>query len=241
MYSDISIVAPDSAVAGSVVNLEVRITNLVDYTIYAIPVLDVDGGRNEGNYETIVPGQTRSWYFQFTMPSRSVTVKAESWCESNYFDWHLDDTAQKTISLEEVYAGTISRKELEYDETWGVIPVSNIPQGQRGLLHIWGRNDTGVTQQMGIYWFVADPEGYVVQEYSTWEMWPYTSPGDEHGFLSSRFNLDKVGKYTIWVELLMNQDDPQVVDMYIGDLCTVAAAVPEPQFRGFAIAEYTKR
>jgi len=99
MYSEISIVAPDSARAGSVVNVEVRIRNLQDYTIYAIPVIDIDGGRDEGSYETIVPGQTRSWYFQFTMPTRSVPVAAESWCEDT-FEWHPDDTAQKTITLE---------------------------------------------------------------------------------------------------------------------------------------------
>ena len=101
-YSDISIVAPDSAQAGETVSVELRVKNLCDYAIYAIPVIDVDGGRSEGSYETIVPGQTRSWYFQFTMPSRSVTVKAESWCESYYFDWHLDDTASKNISLKEL-------------------------------------------------------------------------------------------------------------------------------------------
>lgn len=138
------------------------------------------------------------------------------------------------------YEGTLTRMELEYDETWGAIPVYNIPQGQRGLLHIWGRNDMATTQQMGIYWFVADLDGFIVQEYEDWEMWPYTSPGVEHGFLAGRFNLDKVGKYTMWVELLMNRDDPQVVDRYIGDLCTVVAAVPESEFRYFALSEYTK-
>ncbi|MBA7695342.1 hypothetical protein ES703_103967 [subsurface metagenome] len=68
----------------------------------------------------------------------------------------------------------------------------------------------------------------------------WTGPGNEHGFLSGRFNLDKVGKYSIWVELLMNPDDPEVVDQYIGELCTVAAVVPEPEFAGFGITEYTK-
>ena len=97
-YSKIEIVAPSSAEAGATVVVEVRITSLVDYTIYAIPVIDVDGGRDEGSYEAIVPGETRSWYFQFTMPEQSVKITAESWCEDT-FEWHLDDTAQKTIVL----------------------------------------------------------------------------------------------------------------------------------------------
>jgi len=37
------------------------------------------------------------------------------------------------------------------------------------------------------------------------------------------------------------QDDPEMVDLDIGELCTVVAAVPEPEFRGFAVTEYTKR
>jgi len=36
----------------------------------------------------------------------------------------------------------------------------------------------------------------------------------------------------------MNPDDPTYVDIYYGDLCTVAAAVPEPEVRGFGIEEY---
>ena len=100
-YSDISIVAPDSAQAGETVSVEVRVKNLCDYTIYVIPVVEVNGGIAEGSYEWIVPEQTRSWYFSFTMPSKSVTVTANSWCE-NFFPWHLDDTAKKNISLEEV-------------------------------------------------------------------------------------------------------------------------------------------
>ena len=99
MYSEIEIVAPSTAEAGAIVDVEVRITNLVDYTIYAIPVLRVNGEwAAEGSYERIVPGETRSWYFQFTMPEQSVKVTAESWCEDT-FEWHLDDTAQKTIVL----------------------------------------------------------------------------------------------------------------------------------------------
>jgi len=100
MYSEIEIVAPSTAGVGATVDVEIKITNLVDYTIYAIPVLDVNGGRDEGSYETLTPGQTRSWYFQFTMPEESVTIIAESWCEDT-FAWHMDDTAQQNIVSEE--------------------------------------------------------------------------------------------------------------------------------------------
>ena len=78
----------------------------------------------------------------------------------------------------------------------------------------------GTNQKMGIYWFVADPDGLVVQEYRNWETFS-TGPGNEQVFVGSGFDLSKVGKYTTWVELLMNPDSPEVVNMYIGDLCTV--------------------
>ncbi len=99
-----------------------------------------------------------------------------------------------------------------------------------------------ISQGMGIYWFVADPEGFVAEEYTDWggTIGPYPT---DHEFISSgQFDLNKVGKYTTWIELLMGtQDDPEIVDRYIGDLCTVAAAVPEPEFRGFGVTEYAKR
>ncbi|GAH61574.1 unnamed protein product, partial [marine sediment metagenome] len=80
--------------------------------------------------------------------------------------------------------------------------------------------------------------GIVVEEYSAWEAWPYTSPGSSHQFIGGRFSLDKAGTYTISAGLLMNPDDPTYVDIYYGDLCTVAPEVPEPEFRGFGIEQY---
>ena len=77
-----------------------------------------------------------------------------------------------------------------------------------------------------VYWFVADPDGMIVDEYEDWE-WGTTGPDDDHHFIGGRFNLDRE-KYTMWVELLMNPDNPEVVDRYIGDLCTVSA----PEYKG---------
>ncbi len=140
------------------------------------------------------------------------------------------------------FEGTISRKELEYSGSGdGIVPVANVPQGVSAKLHVWGRNDMATSEKLGIYWFVADPDGHVVEEYEDWQSWPFstTPPGQTHEFISSgQFDLNKVGKYTTWIELLMNPDDPEVVYRYIGDLCTIEAAVPEPEFRGFEIVSY---
>ncbi|GAI65763.1 unnamed protein product, partial [marine sediment metagenome] len=66
--------------------------------------------------------------------------------------------------------------------------------------------------------------------------------GKDHEFISSgSFTLNKVGKYTTWIELLMGpQDNPVIVDRYIGDLCTVKAEL-EAEFSQLKIASFEKR
>ncbi len=122
-YSDISIVAPSSARDGEMVAVEVRVKNLVNYTIYAIPVLRVDGvWAEEGSYEAITPGQIRVWNFSFIMPSKSITLTAESWCESSdyyYFEWHLDDIATQGINLEELKSQFRGFAFQEYIKAYG--------------------------------------------------------------------------------------------------------------------------
>ena len=102
--------------------------------------------------------------------------------------------------------------------------ASSVPIGQRGLVHIWGRNDTTVTQDLGIVWVVRGPDGAVVEEYSDWSYGH--GPGDDHEFIGGRFDLDMEGTYTLAVDLLMNPGDPVVVDSYQGGLCTTTTEVP---------------
>ena len=103
--------------------------------------------------------------------------------------------------------------------------ASSVPIGQSGLVHIWGRNDTSVTQALGISWLVRDPDGAVVEEYSDWSYGH--GPGDDHEFLGGRFDIDKAGIYTIKADLLMGSpDNPVVVDSYEGALCTTTPEVP---------------
>ncbi|GAH91970.1 unnamed protein product [marine sediment metagenome] len=83
---------------------------------------------------------------------------------------------------------------------------------------------------MGIHWVVKDPDGIVVEDYQDWasvfgakiEL----DPGDDHEFIGGRFDLNKEGTYTTAVSLLMNPDNPVVVDSYEGDLCTTTLEVP---------------
>ena len=122
--------------------------------------------------------------------------------------------------------GTISKMELEYDGARAAIPADDIPRAQRGLVHIWGRNNTLTTQRMGIQWIVRDPDGIVVEDYLTWEDWPYTGAGKEHEFIGGRFDMDKPGDWTIAIGLFMNPDSPVIVGSYEGILCTVTTELP---------------
>ncbi len=110
--------------------------------------------------------------------------------------------------------------------------AASVPIGQRGLVHVWGRNDTSVPRHMGIRWIVRDPDGVLVEDYEDWAGWPMKielDPGDDHEFIGGRFDLNKEGTYTIVASLLMNPDSPIVVDSYEGDLCTTTLEVP-PEF-----------
>ncbi len=243
-YTEIvAIDAPASADAGDLITVMVRVKNL-----YTAPAYISITGKYDNTvfpfdpgYSSVGAGGSFTAYGQFTMPYKNVRVHIWSFYWTGA-EWYQDDYIYRDIALAvppEVYAGTISKKELEYDSARANIPAYNIPQGERGLVHIWGRNDMTTTQRMGIYWIVRDPDGITVEEHSEWEGWPYTGPGGEHHFIGGRFNLDKPGTYTINIALSMNPDVPEIVDTYYGTLCTVAAAVPEPSFRGFGVREYS--
>lgn len=126
----------------------------------------------------------------------------------------------------EVFKGTISKKELEYNESRGAIPVSNVPQGKRGLVHVWGRNDMAINQKLGISWVVRDPAGLIVKSYSDWQTFSAT-PGGTHEFIGGRFDINKTGNWTIAVGLFMNPASPIQVASYSGVLCTVGAPPAE--------------
>jgi len=89
---------------------------------------------------------------------------------------------------------------------------------------------------MGISWIVRAPGGAVVEEYSDWETF-WTVPGKDHEFIGDRFDLNKVGTYTLKVDLLMNPSNPVVVDSYEGGLCTTTSEIP-PEYKEVYHYEY---
>jgi hypothetical protein len=247
-YAEIvEIVVPAEAVAGSRVDITVRIKNK-----HASAIGIMAGGALEygvtpwpgitypTSWANVGGGVTYSFAGYFTMPPANVKIHAYSYFYTEE-GWRFDDEKTKDVKVTQPVSGVITRKELEYDSARATIPASNIPQGKRGLVHSWGRNDTGQAQQMGVYWLVRDPDGYPVEEHSEWEMWPYTGAGKEHEFIGGRFDLLKAGRYTISVQLFMKVDGQSpVLDSYYGTLCDVKAAVPEPEFTGMKISNFVR-
>ena len=212
--------------ASKVVSLEIPVPETFHLSVSVHPDGYVDpGAGNYPAYSTVTLTARPLSGYQF------VRWGGDASGTSPTFNLYMDSHKHVEAYFEKVvvpveFAGTIITKELEYNESRAPIPVYNIPPGERGLVHIWGRNDMNTSEKLGIYWFVADPDGMVVEEYEDWE-WGTTGPDDDHHFIGGRFNLDRE-KYTMWVELLMNPDNPEVVDRYIGDLCTVSA----PEYKG---------
>lgn len=246
MYTDIiKIDAPNSAAQGERVDVTVKIKNIDPiYDRVTACVTEVDGLRFIDEVQLIEAGETNSYSGAFLMAGGDVTIKAYSYYPKPYAvptEWILDDTAEKDVALTEVFEGTITEKDLDYEDRWQTFPLYNIPAGTRTRVRITGRNDMTSNQKMGIWLQVKDPDGKVPPggEYAKWEL-GWTGPGNAQEFVSGSFDLNKVGVYTIAVQLFMDLEAQAVVDDFYGNLCSVKAAVPEPSFQSFELDSYVK-
>lgn len=111
-YTEIvEVVAPSSAIAGQVVNVEVKIKNTysstigilvggaLDYGVSPWPTIDFP------TYQANVgPGAIHTFYGSFTMPSKGVTIHAYSYYYGGDGYWHFDDEKTKEVSLAELAA-----------------------------------------------------------------------------------------------------------------------------------------
>lgn len=151
------------------------------------------------------------------------------WLWMNSASPFMVDSYEGVLCVVEQLLGTIVKKELEYTGSGdGDIPVSDVPLGLEGLVHIWGQNNTALEQELGISWIVRDPDGLLVELYPENKdiEWSATGAGKDHEFIGGRFEFFKEGIYTIDVKLFMNPDSPTVVDSYEGALCTTIPEVP---------------
>lgn len=123
-YTDIvRIDAPDSAAQGSRVDVTVRVKN-IDPTFYHwVACIAIVNGLRFIDQDTFLgPEETHSYSGAFLMAGGDVTITAYSYY-SYYGEWIPDDEDEEDVALAEVFKGTINRKELEYNETRGNIPV----------------------------------------------------------------------------------------------------------------------
>ncbi|MBA7706545.1 hypothetical protein ES703_115399 [subsurface metagenome] len=128
MYTSISIEAPSSTPAGSRVGVVVKVRNTDSVYMHYIATSVAAPFPGESiiyEEQWIDPRETRNYYATFIMPDEDAGIYAATW-RWEYDHWVLDNSRDKTVALEEVpevYEGTISRKELEYDHVRSSIPV----------------------------------------------------------------------------------------------------------------------
>ncbi len=196
--------------------------------IYGIGEEELDTGEHTGvqTGTSVKLDKEGMWKIHATLEAEGTLLDEETW-----------DAIQAEAPPVE-FEGTITKKELRHNSAQDTIPAS-AEIGEEGIVFIWGRNDMTTNQKMGIEWSVRDPDGSLVQEWDQWETW-HTGPGLEQGFMGPTFPISKEGSYHIVVHLKMNYDSPVIVDDWYGVLCTVVPALPESEFRNFAISRYTK-
>ena len=104
-YTEIVAVdAPSSAVAGSRVDVTIRIKNIwTDYVhVSAIGVYDSEERFIDWLDYWIPPGSTHSFSGSFIMPAKDVTIHAYSWYEGEDGYLYFDDEAERDVRLGEV-------------------------------------------------------------------------------------------------------------------------------------------
>lgn len=125
-YTDIvEIEAPSEAVAGETVQVGIAIKNIYSASVhvYAVGVYDSEDRFIDWLDAWIEPGWTVWYWGNFVMPNRGVIIHAYSYYEDVDGYRRPDGEAEISVSLAEVFNGTISRKELEYDGVRSGIPV----------------------------------------------------------------------------------------------------------------------
>jgi len=76
------------------------------------------------------------------------------------------------------------------------------------------------SQILMFLWTVRDPDGLVALDDTDKTLFG-VPPGGTEERMTPRFDLDKPGTWTVTMALLMNPDNPVIVDSYEGVLCEV--------------------
>ena len=111
LYAEIvEIVAPSSAVAGSGVDIQVKIKNKHSSTIGIMVGGALDYGVTPWpginfpyDWDNVAADATKTFYGYFTMPDSDVTIHAYSyWYSPETGAWYFDDEKTRNVSLAEL-------------------------------------------------------------------------------------------------------------------------------------------
>ncbi|MBA7648105.1 hypothetical protein ES703_55885 [subsurface metagenome] len=103
-YTQVEIVAPDSASAGEMVPVTVKVTNTWTYqfAVYVEALYNSEWGFDTED-RWIYPGETVSFSGSFTMPNRDITIHARSYVLDGELGlpegWHRDAEGKKSVAL----------------------------------------------------------------------------------------------------------------------------------------------
>ena len=122
--AEISISAPASAAEGETVSVSATIRNVSAYHYSYKTEIYAEGTLLFSTDEVITSGSSRTYNAAFAMPGYDVTILV--WVERWSFDhWAYDNSASKEVAVAVAppLAGTITRKELDYDAVRVPFPV----------------------------------------------------------------------------------------------------------------------
>jgi hypothetical protein len=253
-YADIQAltIIPGVAAEGEIVNVNVRIRNL--YTaVISIAISGLfyyDSMAKDINFPTpsmnISPGGDGYFYGSFLMPNKSGTVWVRSWWYGADGQWHGDDeeTGSVTLLVKE-YSGTITDKWINKAPEGNRIPIPAqvVADGNTFEVGVKYKNLSGKTVTVGPrveVWDPDDPQHAGAPRVSPAVDWTGMSHGEE---LSTEYNIcrvDKPGNWLIRIDLLMNRDNPVVVDTWFGLLFYASEEAPPPEFSEFQISSFSK-
>lgn len=225
-----SLVVPGSANPGEAVSISITVRN--DFsTSKNVKVLAVMNNVDivvSPESSTVAAGNLKTFVSSFTMPTVDAIIGVGSFYE-DAGAWLPSGGSTDRVSVAgdepPVSNIVITKVELEYDETRGTAPVSDVPLGNEGLVHVYRKNNGTTSQKVCVAWTVTDPDSVTVEQYQTCETFN-TGPGETDDFIGGRFDLDKLGSYMINVLLYVSPDLVDPVDSYNGVLCIVASTAP---------------
>lgn len=230
-YTEIVVlVVPETAVPGQTVDIEVIVKNIHTAAIYITVTGSVNGAELHfgGEYFVVNPGYPKSFFDSFVMPSRQVIVRFWSWYWGVDGQWHTDDSAELTVSPEgepPLVDAEITKTELRHDSVQDTTPpAQTVNIGDKGIVYVWGKNNTSVNQKLGIRVQVTGPpNGAIFHDYGVdWEFGA-TAPGAEHQFHTTTFPFYSEGAYGAFVTLYVYPDSVNAVDVRVIDLGVVGA------------------